>query len=198
MGGFLIRQKYYDMTDKVIENIIDTYLQRSIDTGLNSLSGNVEPEMRMPDSSNEDGQRGWLPVTSKVTDEEINEFEGRLGHKLPADYILFLKYKHFYELNISEASFCSHPVNTWRASLTEMIFNGYNKKYLIERGLIPFAHWSDWGLLCFDVNRNFLTAHYPIVLWDHETVDWHEDFCISFRSLLKKLDKDDQKGREQD
>jgi hypothetical protein len=186
------------MADTLIENIIDNYLQRQIDWGINALPAAIEPEMLLHDSDKETEWKKWVPIASKVTDEEIAEFESRLGHKLPPDYVAFLKYKHFYELNISEASFCRHPANTWRASLSEMIFNGYPKEYLLHRGLIPFANWSDWGLLCFDVNRNFFTANYPIVLWDHERADWNEDFCISFRSLIKKLDNDDKKSQQLD
>ncbi|MGN6178553.1 MAG: SMI1/KNR4 family protein [Mucilaginibacter sp.] len=184
------------MADVLIENIIDTYLQKLIDAGINATPDKVESKMSAPGDEGEDGWYKWMPIASTVTDEEIAAFEIRLGHKLPADYIAFLKYKHFHELMIAEASFCQHPVNTWMASLSDMIFNGYPREYLLDRGLIPFANWSDWGLLCFDVNRNFFTANYPIVLWDHETADWHDDFCISFRSLIKKLDSDDKKSWE--
>ncbi len=182
------------MADLLLENIIDTYLKK----GMNSRPGEVDPAMQVPGDHKEEGWSKWLPILSEVTDEEVLEFESRLGHKLPDDYVAFLKYRHFYELNISEASFCSHPVNTWQSSLSEMIFYGYPQEYLLDRGLIPFANWSDWGLLCFDVNRNFFTANYPIVLWDHETADWHTDFCISFRSLIKKLDSDDKKSWEKE
>jgi hypothetical protein len=186
------------MADPLIEGIIDNHLNMLIEPGLNIAYTDIEPEMLTSTHENGDAKKFWLPIPSKVTDEEILAFEARLGHKLPTDYIAFLKYKHFYELSISEASFCAHPVNTWQASLSRMIFEGHSRKYLLDRALIPFANWSDWGLLCFDVNRNFFTARYPIVLWDHETPDWHEDFCISFRSLIKKLDADDKKSRAEE
>lgn len=36
----------------------------------------------------------------------------------------------------------------------EMIFDVYPTEFLIEKGYVSFAEWSDWGLLCFDTNRN--------------------------------------------
>jgi len=161
---------------------------------LNRRPAKIDPLMADPNQDPTEEWRIWFPIDSKVSDNEIAEFEMQIGHKLPSDYIIFLKYKHFYELNISEASFCKHPVNTWRRELVKMIYEGYPKEYLIDKGLIPFADWSDWGLLCFDTNRNFLSANYPIVLWDHEIADWNKDFCISFKSLIKKLDKDDKES----
>lgn len=185
------------MADNIITDIIDTYLQKLVDSDINSLPGKIEPEMRPSGHDDQKEWQKWIPIPSRVIDEEITEFEGRIGHKLPSDYIRFLKHKHFYELAIAEATFCSHPVNTWRASLTEMVYNGYPREFLIDKGYIPFANWSDWGYLCFDTNRNFLSADYPIVLWDHETADQVDDFSSDFKTLLKKLDKADKESWEE-
>jgi SMI1-KNR4 cell-wall len=182
------------MKEQTIKNIIDIYLKKWVDIELNKLPGQIEPEMADPNQDKKEEWRIWFPIDSKVTDDEIEEIEGRIGYNLPDDYKTFLKHKHFYELYISEVSFCRHPVNTWRARLTEMIFDGYPTEYLIEKGYIPFADWSDWGLLCFDTNSNQSDKNYPIVLWDHEMADEVQDQYKDFYDLMTKLDEEDRKN----
>ncbi len=181
------------MKEQTIKNIIDTYLKKWVDLELNSMPGDVEPEMADPDQDKEDEWRTWIPVTGKVKDSEIEEIEIRTGHPFPDDYKTFLKHRHFYELQIAEVSFCEHPVNTWRASLSEMIFNGYPRELLIGKGYIPFAGWSDWGLLCFDTSRNQADRNYPVVLWDHEREDEFRDQYRDFYDLMIKLDEEERK-----
>ena len=183
------------MREQTIKAIIDTYLKKEVDSGFNRLPIEIEPEMADSNQTKEEEWRIWFPIDSKVTDSEIEEFENRIGHKLPRDYITFLKHKHFYELCISEMTFCYHPVNIWRAKLTEMIFNGYSTEDLIDKGFIPFADWSDWGHLCFDTNRNQEDNNYPIVLWDHERADEVQEQSKDFYNLLIELDEEDRKNR---
>lgn len=182
------------MKEKTIKDIIDTYLKKWVDIELNKLPGQIETEMSDPSQDKKEEWRIWFPIDSKVTGDEIDEIEGRIGYKLPDDYKTFLKHKHFYELHISEVSFCRHPVNTWRAKLTEMIFDGYPTEYLIEKGYIPFADWSDWGLLCFDTNRCKENNNYPIVLWDHETADEVQEEYKDFYDLITNLDLEEKKN----
>ena len=185
------------MTDTTITTIVDYYLEKWIKLNLNAIPEEVESLMIDPNQDPNEEWQKWLPIESRVNDDDVDEFEGRLGHKLPPDYILFLKHKHFYELNISEASFCPHPVNTWRKDLSEMIFHGYPKEYLIESGLIPFANWSDWGLLCFDTNENDTENNYPIVIWDHEMAEDYQYFSSNFKNMMIKLDKEDKESRSE-
>lgn len=182
------------MKEQKIKNIIDTYLKKWVDIELNKLPGQIETEMSDPNQDKNEEWRIWFPIDSNVTDSEIEEIEGRIGHIFPDDYKTFLKHKHFYELQIFEASFCEHPVNTWRASLTEMIFDGYPREFLIDKGYIPFINWSDWGLLCFDTNRNQGDNNYPIVLWDHETADEFQEQYQDFYDLIIKLDEKERKN----
>lgn len=182
------------MKEQTIKNIVDFYLKRCIDNELNILPIKIEPEMADPNQDKNEEWQTWLPIDSKVTDAEIDEMENRIGYKFPNDYKTFLKHKHFYELQISEASFCEHPVNTWRASLSEMIFDGYPTEFLIDKGYIPFINWSDWGLLCFDTNRSQDDNNYPIVLWDHEMAEEFQDQYQDFYDLVIKLDEEERKN----
>ena len=173
-----------------MEQIIDEYLKELTDLQLNKLPTKIVTEMADPNQDENEEWRIWNPVKSQVTDIEIEEFESRLGHKLPKSYIKFLKYKHFYELQISECSFCEHPLGIWRASLSEMIFNEYPRELLLDKGKIPFANWSDWGLLCFDTNNKHTNNEYPIVLWDHEMFDEFEPKYINFEAMINELNSD--------
>ena len=185
------------MKEHTIKNIIDKYLKKRIDIKLNMAPIKIETEMSDPNQDKKEEWRIWFPIDSKVTDDEIKELEGRLGHVLPEDYKTFLKHKHFYNLRISEVSLCSHPVNTWRAKLIEMVFNGSPTEYLIEKGYIPFATWSDWGELCFDTNRNQENNDYPIVLWDHEIEDEVQDKYKNFYDLIIKIDEEEERKKKQ-
>lgn len=75
-----------------------------------------------------------------------------------------------------------------------MIFDGYPTEFLIEKGYVPFAVWSDWGLLCFDTNRNKEDNNYPVVLWDHETADEVNDEYKDFFDLLTEIDLEEKKN----
>ena len=98
--------------------------------------------------------------------------------------------KPLYELLISEASFFEHPIHTWQESLAEVVFSENTQPCLLDKGYLPFAHWSDWGYLCFDTNRNTENHDYPVVLWDHENANEVQDFAEDFASLLYQLDLD--------
>lgn len=171
-----------------IKRIIDAYLKRLVEHEGNVLPKKIELEMTDPNQNKNEEWEIWFPVASKVKDDEIKELENQLGCKYPDDYRMFLKHKHFYELYISEASFYEHPINSWKKSLTETIFREELKNDLLAKGFIPFANWEDWGLLCFDTNRNRKDCNYPIVLWDHEWPDKFENKYSNFYDFIVKND----------
>lgn len=176
------------MNERTIEQIIDTCLQKRIVAGLNKLPIKIEPEMA--GEKDKEGWTMWFPIDSKVTESEIEEFEEQICHPFPADYKRLLKYKHFYDLNISEANF-THPVNTWRRALVGLIYEGYPREFLIDKGYLPFAGWSDWGMLCFDTNTDDDSHNYQIVLWDHEMARKVTPVNRNFRELMSRLDQEE-------
>jgi hypothetical protein len=185
------------MSDNSIFNIIDKNLRVWIDKGLNSAPIKIEPEMANPNEPmDNEGWQKWYPIESTITDSELEGLEAQLTFKLPVSYKAFLKYKHFYDLYIYEAHFSGQEIRNWRRHLLDMAFDGYPQEFLIDKGYIPFADWSDWGLLCFDTNKPTEGNEYPIVLWDHERCDEFEEYSKSFEILLSKLDKlSDTNGR---
>lgn len=180
------------MTKHIIHTIVDTHLNKMLRCKINALPKDIAPEMQSEQPCEDEGWAFWLPIASKVNENEIVQWEQRIGYKLPESYKIFLQYKHFYELLIAEASFLEHAVDTWQASYSDVLFAEYSQPFLLDKGYIPFADWSDWGYLCFDANRNTDGHNYPIVLWDHETADEVEDFAADFVSLLVKLDEQDK------
>lgn len=170
--------------------IVDKHLADWIDKGLNFSMKNIEPEMADPNQGSADEWKRWVPIQSKVTDVELDKLEKAIGYPLPESYRTFLKHKHFYELHIGEASFCSHVVNELQSSLTDLVFNSYPREFLIDKGYIPFADWSDWGMLCFDTHSSVDGYEYAVVLWDHESWDEFTPFAGDFVSLIMKLDQE--------
>ncbi len=75
-----------------------------------------------------------------------------------------------------------------------MIFDGYPTEYLIEKGYIPFADWSDWGLICFDTNKSKENNNYPIVLWDHEMANEVQNQYKNFYNMITKLHEEERKN----
>lgn len=179
-----------------MKEIINKYLTEIVSNEINSLPSEIEPEMAEKNANKNEEWKKWFPIPSTVKDFELTEFEKDIGYKLPESYKQFLKTTHFYELYINECSFCSHPINIWRSKLMEMIFNGYPSKYLIETGRIPFANWSDWGLLCFDTTIKCENNNYPVVLWDHEMLDRFEYKYSDFNCMLSQLALEHEKEKE--
>jgi hypothetical protein len=64
--------------------------------------------------------------------------------------------------------------------------------------LQTIVNWSDWGLLCFDTNRNKDDKNYPVVLWDYEMADKFQDQYKDFYDLLTKLDVEERKNIRND
>jgi hypothetical protein len=87
--------------------------------------------------------------------------------------------------------FCQHTIKNWQEGILELIFKGWPKEYLIEKGYLPFAVYSDWGMICFDSNRNKVDYNSPVVLWEHEIAESVEDKYENFYNMLVKLDQAD-------
>lgn len=183
------------MTDNLITSIIDKHLRSWMEKELNVLPVAIEPEMaKSGEPMNAAGWHKWYPVESSVSDDEISAVESQLKFNLPRSYKTLLKHTHFYELIIDEARFSGQEIRKWKKHLVDRAFNGYPRELLIDKGYIPFADWSDWGLLCFDTSISVVDNEYPVVLWDHERWDQFDLFSDNFQSLLVKLDQLSEKN----
>ncbi|MEO0896853.1 MAG: SMI1/KNR4 family protein [Bacteroidota bacterium] len=178
-----------------MEDIIEKHLQEWEAKGLNQLPDEVAVEMSDPEQDEDEEWRIWKAIPSTVTEAELKAVEALIGYELPPSYKRFLGYKHFYEFKIGPCTFCSHPIHYWRGCLSEMIFRTYPEEYLMGKGLIPFAAWSDWGALCFD-SSNRVGNEYQIVRWDHEKPHETELIFNNINHLLNDLDKNSVEYRE--
>lgn len=166
-----------------VKAVIDKYLNEWKEMGLNLFISTQYKDMIA--GTNELGTT-WKPIDSTVTTEQLEELEETIRHQLPASFKDFLKYKHFIELHIGEIEFFSHPTNDWQKSILYPVFNGYPTEYLIDKGIMPFANYSDWGHVCFDLNK---LNHSAVFLWDHEWPDDLELLYGDFESMFLKLDE---------
>ncbi|WP_264788147.1 SMI1/KNR4 family protein [Aureispira anguillae] len=185
------------------EKEIFEYVDRSL-SSLKKADLMSRPHANMPiemiDRSVEQ-KSDWIPwkaIPSKVTDQDISELENRIKLKYPKLYIDFLKYKHFYELeNVAEITFFKHCIRDWKSNLTEYYFEYWAPEEIIEKGFIPFADYSDWGIVCFDTNR-MKNNDCPIVMFDHETLynepvsfeELYDSFGLMANELLNKLNNE--------
>ncbi|QDU97048.1 SMI1/KNR4 family protein [Lignipirellula cremea] len=154
-----------------MKNLIDNALDYWEASKLNCHPGDVPSDMLTGET--EDDWSFWNAIESKVTTDEIHDLEKHLGVTFPPSYKELLQHRHFIELQIGEVSFFSHPSSGWRASITDAVFGGYPRALLIDKGYMPFANYSDWGLWCFGLNEPNQDGEFPIYQWDHECA---EDF----------------------
>lgn len=137
----------------------------------------------------------WKATLSIVSEGDILELENKIGLKYPTIYCDFLKYKHFYELeNVADINFFSHCIRDWKSNLLRQYFESWEPDKIIEKGFIPFADYSDWGIVCFDTNR-MNNNDCPIIMFDHETLydepvpyeELYPSFAVMAKILLDGL-----------
>ena len=112
----------------------------------------------------------WKPIPSTVTEQDVQELEGKMKLRYPDLYKALLCHKHFYEFwPEREVNFFSHGIYEWKDTLLRAYFNAWDPAKLIARGYVCFADYSDWGIICFDTNHQRAQDNdCPIVLIDHE------------------------------
>ena len=167
-----------------ITGLIDQSLGNWDSKKLNCHPGAVPEAMRTGEV--QDDWQYWRAINSTVTDEDIEETERLLGVRISKQYQELLRHKHFIELHIGEASIFRHPVDTWKSDIAKAVFGGYPKELLIEKGYLPFADYSDWGLLCFRVTEQNADGEYSVYRWDHESPEKFEYFASDLRSALER------------
>lgn len=154
----------------IIKTVLDKYFNFMREIEGNSYITELIPDS-MIDETKENGGEGWSywkPLPSAVTEKEIAQLESYFKHKLPESYKFFLHQKHFIELYFGQYSirfFSNLPaelVPHFEETIKELYWN------LPKRNYIPFAHLSDYGVLCFDANKKVTDNDYPVVEFNHE------------------------------
>ncbi|MCP2045924.1 hypothetical protein L1278_003997 [Pontibacter sp. HSC-36F09] len=138
----------------------------------------------------------WQPSDSLIKDSEIEALESEIKHPLPISFKQYLKYKNFYELAPISNVWMFTPLvpKEWKRVMLKNVFNGWPKDYLYNKGMIPFANYSDWGMLCFDTNTKDKNGEYQIIRWDHENEEEYEVFANNFADLMKAIVQNYEEG----
>jgi len=171
---------------KPIARLIDARISDLEDRGGNFHPGPI-PEMMQTGQIEDEDAIYWRAIASTVTDLDIADLERSLGVILSSQYRELLQHKHFIELHFGEAAFFSHPVGDWKKIITKSVFEGWPKEHLIQKGYLPFADFSDWGLLCFRVPEQNANGEHPVYRWDHERPESYEFFAADLQSALERL-----------
>jgi hypothetical protein len=147
---------------------------------------NMPNEMFDPSIEIVEDWKGWKPIPSVLDDADLNKLEQIIGTELPHSYRHFLKYKHFYELEIPDFTVCfpAHLPNKNLSGFKEWFFEFHEPELLIEKGLIHFADFEDYGLLCFDSNIKSENNEYPVVFIDHEDLTTKHHYSNDFKELM--------------
>lgn len=181
--------------------VIHQFVDNSLDK-LREIDMMRFPHSNMPLAMRDETQEAhndWIPwkaIPSTVSDSEILELEQRINLHYPTLYVEFLKYKHFYELlPVKEITFFDHSIDEWKQKTLRYYFKAYLPAEIIEKGYIPFADYSDWGIVCFDTSMQSQSDYdCQIVMIDHELLFnkpvpkevLYPSFAEMMRSLLEE------------
>ncbi|WP_435579079.1 SMI1/KNR4 family protein [Gilvibacter sp.] len=177
-----------------IQEIVDIALAKMAEAKVQMMFPGPIPEaMQDPTIEPSNDWRGWKPIPSVLTDQDLTVVETKIGHALPESYKSFLKHKHFYELSIEDkdVNFPSHLPDKELNFLLELVFNAIVPDRIIGKGYIYFADFQDYGLLCFDTNMSAENNDYPVVYIDIDDLNTAHRYADNFLDLLEG---DSQRG----
>ena len=168
----------------MIKDLLDDALAHWEGLNLNCHPGHIPANMRTGETQDE--WTFWTAIPSTVTDADIAGLDDEWAIKISPQYREVLQHRHFIELQIGEVSLFPHPSDGWMEAIRKRVFGGYPKELLIERGFLPFADFSDWGLWCFGLNEPNEAGEHPIYLWDHDRPEEFQRVADDLASGLKE------------
>ena len=175
-----------------------TSIDKSLEFSRKSLRGLIHTVYTVPDYMVDNSMTApapdwchWKPIKVDIESLEIKKYETLVQVKLPDSYIAFLSYKYFIELNFGhDVEFFMHTKD-WINHNVDLI-KRWGNDTTIEKGLLPFAKMSDWGLVCFDTKEKHLDNEYNIIYIDHEdkyTPQYFKAGRYSFLTLIDEMTK---------
>jgi len=178
-----------------IQHFVDRALQQADQVGLTQSPDPQMPTAMRNGEANADGWIPWKAIPSTVSDADIRELESQVHVQFPHLYVAFLQYKHFYELlPYKEIRFFPHVLGQWKQELLAIYSDGWDPDELIGKGYIPFATYSDWGVVCFNTTKP-VAKHEDceIVMIDHDQLSvlaatvLYPSFAIMIEDLIAEL-----------
>jgi len=177
---------------KVVDNTLKEMSKEKI---FMMVPGDIPSEMLDMTIEPMDDWRGWRPIDSIITDEDIQQFEKKIAVSLPSSYKEYLKYKHFFRLRLPDVAtnLFKHLPDKSLTELNYHVFDSHEPELIIGRKYIYIADFHDYGLLCFDANESIQDNEYKIVYMDHENLDDIHVYANNFRALMEA---DSEKGND--
>lgn len=132
----------------------------------------------------------WVNVKGKLTNEQIEDVERKIGFRFPLDFIEFVK-----EHNGGEPVQYKFDIGSKTRTLRDLLDVGFDECEVIDmyevirddfeiEGLVPFATDISDNLYCFDYRQN--ENRPSIVFVDHEGGD-PIYVCETFTDLINRL-----------
>jgi hypothetical protein len=152
--------------------------------------GAIPDPMRDDSISPSNDWKGWRPISSTVTDQELDGLEKETGLKYPRAYREFLQYQHFVGLTEFGLRFYRHLIGTWRDTLRKKYFHPWSRERMLDRGLLSFGSESfmDAGAVCFDTRASRPDADWPVVIWDHEWIGTDQEVRPMFSTCARMFE----------
>ena len=181
------------MNYKVIEEFVDFSIQDLVNPDFDFfyIDKSEITDSRFIDESKPplDNTVAWKAVSSLINETEILDLEAELKFSLPPSFKHYLKYKNFYALGVISHVWMFAPLipEIWKQKIVEDVFEGYPREFLFDKGLIPFADYSDWGKVCFNINKVDNDGEFEIIRWDHDDPENPEFLASNFVTLLESI-----------
>lgn len=173
---------------EIIKRVIDKHFEFMEKLDGNSFIEEFIPEtmLQTDRSSIHVDIKHWIPIKSTITTLEIEALEKYFGSGLPISYKYFLSHRHFIELDLGQVSFFKNLPNTIVEDTKEEVGEFFQD--LIDRRYIPFARLVDFGVVCFDANKNLSNEDYKIVSFDTYDLDKAAPFSENFESMFVEFE----------
>ncbi len=178
---------------KNLHQFIDDNLEIISQNDMMYLPGQIPVAMQDDTKPVTDDWLPWKPIASTVSASDISELEQVISSRYPKLYVEFLQYKHFCELwPVAEITFFGHEIDSWKEELLSHYQKSWLPEKLIGQGLIYFANYSDWGIVCFNTNEQRSDDYdCPIIMIDHELLFDNpvpkKTLYSSFSEMMKSL-----------
>jgi hypothetical protein len=174
----------------LVTNYVDAALAQLRRLDLMRLPGKLPEQMRDSSIPPLDDWVGWKPISSTVTDSDLNALEHETGLAFPPLYRDFLQYQHFAALTEQGVRFEPHLCDEWRGILRKAYFRSWPRERILDLGLLPFGDEAlmDAGPVCFDTRRRVADGDCPIVFWDHEWVGTKKEVQQMFSGCRKMFE----------
>jgi len=153
------------MPSPVVTNFVDAAIAQLRRIDLMRWPGKLPEPMRDASIPSSKDWVGWKPISSTVTDADLDALERETGLAFPPLYRDFLQDRHFVSLTETGVRFERHLCHDWRETLRKAYFRSWPREQILDVGLLPFGDEAlmDAGPVCFDTRYRIAYGDCPVV-----------------------------------